>query len=157
MEVKMMVQLRSTAFVEDSPIPDKYTCMGEDMSPPLSWTKGNADIRSWAIIADDQDAPKGGFTHWVIFNIPTSVTSFPEGVPKTGKLENGALQGTNSKQKMGYTGPCPPTGQAHHYNFTLYALSGMLKLPAGASKEQVTKAMKGHIVVQGNLVGVYQR
>ena len=157
MEVKMMVQLRSTAFTDGEHIPEKYTCMGVDKSPPLNWTKANADIKAWALILDDPDAPGGTFTHWVLYNIPASTASLPEGVPRVEKLEDGSLQGMNSTQKIGYVGPCPPPGALHHYNFTLYALDGMLKLAAKASKEQVLKAMKGHIVVQGKLTGLYQR
>jgi Raf kinase inhibitor-like YbhB/YbcL family protein len=152
-----MVQLRSKAFEDGERIPDKYTCNGENFSPPLTWSKASSDIKSWALILDDPDASSSVFTHWVIFNIPADTTSLAEAVPTVERPDNGALQGKNDTGKTGYSGPCPPPGPVHHYNFSLYALDKMLKLPAGASKKQVQDSMKGHIVVQGKLTGVYGR
>jgi Raf kinase inhibitor-like YbhB/YbcL family protein len=156
LEVKLALKLKSIAFKEGGRIPDKYTCHGENVSPPLSWTKADASVKSWALILEDPDASRGVFTHWVIFNIPGNDNSLPEALPTTDTVQNGALQGKNDALKTGYTGPCPPPGPVHHYNFNLYALDSMLNVSAGASKKQVQDTMKGHIISQGKLVAVYQ-
>ncbi len=157
MEVKLGLKLQSTAFKEGERVPDKYTCNGENISPPLSWNKTENTFKSWALILEDPDAPRGIFTHWVIYNIPANITSLPEAVPTTEKIQNGALQGKNDAMKLGYTGPCPPPGPVHHYNFNLYALDNMLNLSAGASKQQLLDTIQGHIISQGKLTGIYQR
>jgi Raf kinase inhibitor-like YbhB/YbcL family protein len=156
LEVKLTLKLQSTAFKEGGRIPDKYTCNGENVSPSLSWNKADSSVKSWALILEDPDAPRGVFTHWIIFNIPGNVNSLPEALTTTEKVQNGALQGKNDALKTGYAGPCPPPGPVHHYNFNLYALDSMLNVSAGASKKQVQDAMKGHIISQGKLVVVYQ-
>jgi Raf kinase inhibitor-like YbhB/YbcL family protein len=156
MEVKLGLMIESTAFPDSGRIPDKYTCYGENVSPAISWAKADPSVKSWALIIDDPDAPKGIFTHWVIYNIPPDVNNLPENVPAAENVSNGALQGKNSMDTIGYSGPCPPPGPVHHYNFSLYALNTMLNLPAGASKKQVLDAMKGHIISQGKLIGLYQ-
>jgi Raf kinase inhibitor-like YbhB/YbcL family protein len=157
MDVKLGLKLQSAAFKEGERIPDKYTCNGENISPPLSWNKAEKSYKSWALTVEDPDAPRGIFAHWVIYNISPEVTSLPEAVPTTEKVRNGALQGKNSALKLGYSGPCPPPGPVHHYNFNLYALDNMLNLSVGASKQQLLDAMQGHIVSQGKLIGIYQR
>ncbi len=106
---------------------------------------------------DDPDAPAGVFTHWVIFNIPSTVERLDEGTPLREKLADGSLQGKNGAGRIGYMGPCPPRGPVHHYRFTLYALNTLLDLKAGISKEQLLNAMSGHIISQVRLVGIYQR
>lgn len=156
MEVKMGLKLQSKAFKEGGRIPDKYTCNGDDVSPALSWSKAEADVKSWVLIVEDPDAPRGVFTHWLIYNLPADTTSLAEGIPKKEKLDNGALQGKNDTLKVGYSGPCPPPGPVHHYHFNLYALDTMLDLPPGASKQQVMNSMRGHIKAQGKMIAVYQ-
>ncbi len=156
MEIKLGLKLQTTAFKEGDRIPDKYTCNGENISPPLSWSKAESSFKSWALLLEDPDAPRGMFTHWAIYNIPSNINSLPEAVPTTGKIQNGALQGKNDAMKLGYTGPCPPPGPVHHYNFNLYALDTMLDLSSGASRKQLLNAMQGHIVSQGKLSGIYQ-
>lgn len=151
------LQLTSTAFADGGSIPAKYTCDGENVSPPLAWGEPPAGTRSFALICDDPDAPIGVFTHWVIFNIPPGIRQLEEAVPPQEKLANGALQGKNGFFKTGYRGPCPPKGSPHHYRFTVYALDTMLDLKPGVSKNDLLEAMTGHILAQGQLIGIYQR
>jgi Raf kinase inhibitor-like YbhB/YbcL family protein len=156
-EVKTGLKLNSMAFKEGERIPDKHTCNEYDVSPPLSWGKAETGVKSWTLIVDDPDASRTAFTHWTIYNIPAGETGLPEAIPTSPRLPNGALQGQNDTLKSGYSGPCPPPGLTHHYNFTLYALYTLLDLPAGASKKQLIDAMKGHIISQGKLTGLYSR
>lgn len=151
------LQLTSTAFTEGGSIPAKYTCDGENVSPPLAWGEPPAGTASFALICDDPDAPVGIFTHWVIFNIPASARGLEEGIPAQERLSSGALQGKNGFFKTGYGGPCPPKGSPHHYQFTIYALDTVLDLKPGASKNDLLEAAKGHILARGQLIGVYQR
>ncbi len=150
--------ITSPAFTEGSKIPVKYTCNGQNISPALNWAQVPAGTASFALIMDDPDA---AYTHWVIYNLPPDANGLPEAVPKDDKLASGALQGKIGSGEIdyptGYFGPCPPKGSPHHYRFTLYALDTSLDLTAGASKEQLLQAMKGHILVQSQLVGLYQR
>jgi Raf kinase inhibitor-like YbhB/YbcL family protein len=148
--------LTSDDFNANGPIPARFTCDGQNTSPALTWHDAPANAAAFALIVDDPDAPSGTFTHWVLFNLPAGTSSLPRGVPTTDKLDNGALQGANGAGGTGYTGPCPPSG-THHYHFTLYALDGTLNLGAGAAKQQVLDAMKGHIVAQAEIVGTYRR
>jgi Raf kinase inhibitor-like YbhB/YbcL family protein len=149
--------LTSTAFEEGEPIPARYSCDGEDVSPALAWSEVPEGTDSFALIMDDPDAPGGTFTHWVIFNIPRGDRNLPEGVPADSRLDNGALQGQTGFGRMGYDGPCPPSGPAHRYRFTLYALDGELSLSEGATKQQVLDAIEGHVLDQVTLTGTYQR
>ncbi len=153
----MALMLSSPTFRAGQPIPMQYTCDGVDMSPPLAW-EGVADgVRSLALICDDPDAPGGTWVHWVLFNLPANVAALEAGLAKTGTLPNGARQGRNDFKHLGYGGPCPPPGRAHHYVFRLYALDAEMKLPSGATKAELLRAMKGHILAQAELVGIYRR
>lgn len=156
-EGTVALSITSTAFQEGGNIPDKYTCQGQDISPPLAWSEPPGGTLSFALIMDDPDAPGGTFTHWVIFNIPPDSRGLPEAVPAEDRLSDGTVQGTNSFNKIGYDGPCPPAGHPHRYIFTLYALDRSLELQAGASKKQVLDALEEHILAQGELTGMYQR
>jgi Raf kinase inhibitor-like YbhB/YbcL family protein len=149
--------ITSPAFATGAGIPAKYTCDGQNASPPLDWGQCPSGTASLALIVDDLDAPVSAFIHWIIFNLPSGTRGLPEAVPKDGKLADGALQGKNGFGKIGYAGPCPPSGSPHRYRFTLYALDKSLGLAAGASKEQVLAAMQGHILAQSQLIGIYQR
>jgi Raf kinase inhibitor-like YbhB/YbcL family protein len=153
----MKIDVTSTAFEEGKPIPKLYTGDGKDISPPLKWGEPPAGAKSVALIADDPDAPRGTWVHWVLFNLPPDTRSLDEGIPKTETLANGAKQGKNDFGKIGYGGPAPPKGMPHRYYFKLNALDDMLKLPAGATKADVEKAMKGHVLAEGQLMGTYQR
>jgi Raf kinase inhibitor-like YbhB/YbcL family protein len=150
------MKISSTAFSEGEMIPQKYTCDGKDISPPLAWTGVPAETRSLALIADDPDAPVGTWTHWVAFNIPSDVTELPEAAPADETLPNGGIHGNNSWRRLGYGGPCPPGG-THRYFFGLYALDAELDLEAGTSKKDVEQAMKGHILAEAQLMGKYKR
>ena len=152
----MSILVESTAFKNGQPIPAKFTCDGQDVSPPLAWKNIPEKAKSIVIICDDPDAPVGTWVHWVCYDIPASVTSLAEGVPKTDSLPEGGKQGISDFKRIGYGGPCPPSG-THRYFFKIFALDGMLGLPAGKTKKDIEHAMKGHIVDKGELVGVYSR
>jgi len=150
------MDLKSSVFEIGGMIPPKYTCDGSDMSPPLSWSAVPAKTKSLALIADDQDAPRGTWVHWVAWNIPATVPSLEEGVPKRDTFPNGMKQGTTDFRSIGYGGPCPPSG-THRYFFKLYALDATLNLPPGTTKKDLETAMKGHVLAQSELMGMYAR
>jgi Raf kinase inhibitor-like YbhB/YbcL family protein len=152
----MAFQLTSTAFKHGETIPRKYSCDGQDISPPLAWGDPPQGTQSFALIMDDPDAPAGVWVHWVLYNLPAGSRGLPEAVPTDAQLADGSRQGKNSWGKVGYGGPCPPRG-THRYFFRLYALDRALDLAAGASKEQLLKAMEGHILTQAELMGKYTR
>jgi Raf kinase inhibitor-like YbhB/YbcL family protein len=154
--VEVGVGLTSQAFGDSERIPSKYTCDGKGISPPMSWSGAVKGIRSYALIMEDLDAPMGKFTHWVIFNIPATENGLQENVETTGSLSNGAIQGRNDFGKIGYGGPCPPS-DTHRYVFHLYALDTLLNLQEGATKQDVLNAMKGHILTEAELTGLYGR
>jgi Raf kinase inhibitor-like YbhB/YbcL family protein len=145
--------LTSTGFEDENRIPVKYTCDGKDVSPTLSWGTPPKGTKSLALIVDDPDAPGGTFTHWVLFNLPADTRGLPEGVPKIKTLENGGLQGVNDFGELGYNGPCPPPGPAHTYRFILYAIDAELSLTSGVTKEEIMKAMEGHVLAKVELKG----
>jgi len=153
----MPLQISSTAFSGGEMIPKKFTCDGPDVSPQLSWTDAPAATQSFALIMDDPDAPVGTWVHWVLYNLPANTKELPEGVEKQEQLASGALQGRNDFRKIGYGGPCPPAGKPHRYFFKLYALDTKPSLNAGATKADLERAMKGHIVGQTELMGRYGR
>ncbi len=152
----MEINVKSPAFVPGGKIPDKYTCDGMDISPPLTWTSGPEGTKTFAIICDDPDAPMGTWVHWVLFNLPVNITELHENVPPEKELEIGARQGMNDFRRIGYGGPCPPGG-VHRYFFKLYALDAEINLEAGATKDELLKAMEGHILAEGQLMGRYER
>lgn len=151
------MNVASSAFPAESMIPSKYSCEGGNISPPLSWTGVPTGTKSLALICDDPDAPGGPFVHWILYNLPAGTTSLTEKMATTPTLPNGARQGMNSFDKIGYGGPCPPAGKAHHYFFKVYALDSELPVKAGAKKEEVEQAMEHHILAEGLLMGKYQR
>ncbi len=152
----MAIQLISEAFSEGAMIPTRYTCDGEDVSPPLSWTELPPETGSFALICEDPDAPVGTWDHWVLFNIPASATGLPEAVSATATLDDGSVHGNNSWGRLGYGGPCPPGG-THRYIFSLFALNIKLDLKSGATKSGLLKAMEGHILARTRLMGKYRR
>lgn len=155
-DTAMEVKVTSTAFKEGELIPKKYTCDGENISPAIAWTGVPADTKCFALICDDPDAPRGIWVHWVLFNIPADVKGLSESVPRKSTLGNGARQGMNDSHELGYDGPCPPGG-THRYYFKVYALDSVLMLESGATKAQLLKAMEGHILGEGQLMGRYKR
>lgn len=153
----MKIDVTSTSFAEGADIPKQHTGDGKDTSPPLRWSDPPAQTKSFALICDDPDAPRGTWVHWVLFNIPGAARELPEGVPTTESLADGARQGVSDFGTIGYGGPAPPKGKPHRYYFKLYALDTALDLPAGTTKQDLLAAMKGHIVAEGQLMGRYRR
>ena len=156
-EGKITLALSSTVFQNGEAIPAKYTCDGQNISPPLSWGEPPQKTQSFALIMDDPDALGGVFTHWVLFNLPSDNCELQEAILAQAQLPNGALQGKNGFRKIGYGGPCPPPGHFHRYRFTIYALDQTLDLKAGVSKKQVMNAIERHILGRGQLTGTYRR
>jgi Raf kinase inhibitor-like YbhB/YbcL family protein len=153
---RMEIKVTSTAFNEGQPIPRGYTCDGTNVSPPLEWTGVPKSAKTLAIIADDPDAPAGTWVHWVLYNLPADKIGVIENTPASETLSGGGMQGTNDFKKLGYGGPCPPSG-THRYFFKLYALDAELPLKPGATKAEVENAMQGHTVAQAHLMGTYSR
>jgi Raf kinase inhibitor-like YbhB/YbcL family protein len=153
----MSVELTSPAFREGDTIPKQYTGDGKDISPPLKWGEPPPQTKSFALICDDPDAPRGTWVHWVLFNLPADLRELPEGGPTKEVLPNDAKQGTNDFPKIGWGGPAPPPGKPHRYFIKLYALDAVLDLPPGAKKAEVVAAMKRHVVAEGQLMGRYGR
>jgi Raf kinase inhibitor-like YbhB/YbcL family protein len=150
-------RIESAAFKQGAFIPPRFSCSGENVSPPLKWMDPPAGARSFALIVDDPDAPGGIWTHWVVFNLPAQTRALDENAPKQDKLPNGALQGLNSFESVGYGGPCPPPGKAHRYFFRLYALNTVLRLQPRAPGEDILSALKGHTLGQAQLMGLFKR
>ncbi len=153
----MPFSLHSSAFKEGADIPRQYTCEGADISPALTWSEPPQKTQSFALIADDPDAPVGTWVHWVAWSVPATVRQLPENVSKTADLPGGGRQGNNDFRKTGYGGPCPPPGKPHRYFFKLYALDTTLDLKPGATKKDLEQAMKGHVLGEAQLMGKYQR
>ncbi|MBS1191991.1 MAG: phospholipid-binding protein, family [Rhodocyclaceae bacterium] len=154
------ISLTSPAFGNDGAIPDVHTCTGQDVSPPLAWGELPAGTRSLVFILDDPDAPDPAapqrtWVHWVLYNIPPSATGLPAGVAAR-DLPVGTGQGLNDWKRTGYGGPCPPIGR-HRYFHKLYALDTVLPDLGTPTKAALEKAMQGHILGQGQLVGTYQK
>ena len=147
----MSLTLTSDAFANGQSIPVKYSCRGNNISPARAWNDPPPGAKSFALIVDDPDAPMGTWVHWVLYNIPDGTRSLQE------NMDTGAMSvGKNSSGKMRYDGPCPPSG-THRYFFKLYALDSTLSLSPGVTKEQVLKAMEGHILAQGELMGTFSK
>jgi len=157
-EALVTLTLKSAAFQANGDIPREYTCDGGDASPPLEWSGAPAGTKSFALIVDDPDAPdpkapKMTYVHWVLYDIPASATTLPKG----GKsLPSGSREGINDWKRTGYGGPCPPVGR-HRYFHKLYALDAQLGDLGKATKADLERAMKGHVLAEAELVGTYQR
>jgi len=156
----MALKVTSPAFQPGGPIPSKYTCDDHDLSPPLAWSEAPANTKSFALIVDDPDAPDPAkpqrvYVHWVVYNLPVTTTALPESASKKG-LPKGAVQGKNDWGKAEYGGPCPPIGR-HRYFFKLYALDTEITGLSSPTKADVERAMKGHVVDSGELIGTYQK
>lgn len=154
----MDIKIYSSAFKDGNFIPSKYSCEGANISPQLHWNNTLKDVKSFAIIMDDPDAPGGDFVHWVIYNIPGNLKELHEDVTPSRNINEEVMFGTNDFGRIGYGGPCPPSGKPHRYFITIYALDTILHhLESGATKQQLVKAMTGHILAEGKLMGKYQR
>ncbi|OGO28237.1 MAG: hypothetical protein A2W33_06950 [Chloroflexi bacterium RBG_16_52_11] len=147
----MAIQLTSKAFTEGDNIPKRFTCDGTNTSPQLAWTGIPNGSKSLALIMDDPDAPGRTFVHWVLYDLPPDLIELAEGYKGVG------VAGVNSYRKTSYNGPCPPPGSTHRYYFKLYALDAALNLSSGSTKEDIEKAMQGHILAWGQLMGKYGR
>jgi len=150
------MEIKSPAFDNGALIPGKYTCDALDISPPVEWTQAPEGTKTFALICDDPDAPMGTWVHWVVYNIPGNIYRLSENVPRLEVLENGASQGKNDFRRIGYGGPCPPGG-THRYYFKIYALDEELDVEVGITKKELLKAMEGHILALGQLMGRYKR
>ncbi len=156
----MALKVTSPAFQPGGSIPSKYTCEGQDVSPPLAWSGSPASTKTFALIVDDPDAPDPAkpqrvYVHWVLYNLPATTTALHENASKKG-LPKGAVQGKNDWGKTGYGGPCPPIGR-HRYFFKLYALDTELTGLSSPTKADVERAIKGHVVDSGELIATYQK
>lgn len=148
--------LSSPAFPQGGSIPDLYTCKGQNISPPLSWQKVPTGAKSLALIVIDTDAPvQGGFTHWIVYNIPPNSTGLAEGQPQVMMLPDGAGQGINSLGSVGYSGPCPPAGSPHHYHFRLHALDTVLATRGSVNRSMLEGTLQGHVLESTELIGVF--
>lgn len=150
------MELGSPAFTMGGMIPPKYSCEGENVSPPLAWKGVPEGTKSIAVITDDPDAPMGTWVHWVFYDIPAHVQGLGEKIPQGDKPSVGGTQGMNDSHHIGYDGPCPPSG-THRYYFKVYALDAPLGLPPGATKKDVVKAMDGHVLGESVLMGKFKR
>jgi len=143
--------LESSAFKQNSIIPDQFTCKGRDLSPPLTWRNAPEKTQSFALVVQDPDAPNAAWTHWFLYNIPANITQLDAGSP----LPEGAQYGKNSWGGPGYRGPCPSIG-AHRYVFKIYALDNHLPTDPEASPDSLLNSMTGHVLATAELVGLYQ-
>jgi len=157
------ILVESPALQNDRPIPRDYTPDGRNVSPPLIWRDVPSLTRELAVIVEDTDAGSPPpYVHWLIYKIPPTAKGLPEGVPIDPAAAMpaeiaGALQGSNGFRRNLYRGPAPPPGKPHHYHFIVYAVDQPLNLPAGATRQQLLDAMKGHVIGQGEIVSTYER
>jgi Raf kinase inhibitor-like YbhB/YbcL family protein len=153
------LELTSPAFATGESIPQEYTCQGTDRSPALAWSAPPASARSLALLMEDPDAPAGIWVHWLLYDLPAETRSLPAGASQARQtpsgLPAGAIQGLNSFGRADYGGPCPPSGQ-HHYHFYLYAIDLSMGKD-GLDKAAFLQAIQGHVLAQGQLIGVYAK
>lgn len=150
----------TTAFKSGDPIPPKYTCQGEDVSPPFEIRNAPEGTRSLALLVDDPDAPSRSFTHWTIFNLSPDTSVLSEALDveeQFGDAGDLPLEGVNDFGSLGYGGPCPPPGTLHHYHFRFYALEIRLDLENGVTRKQITQAMDGHVLDETDYIGTFER
>ena len=150
-------KLETSSFLPGDDIPRKFTCEGPDVSPALTWTEPPAGTKSFALIADDPDAPRGTFVHWVVYNLPATARRLSEATPGNDEMSGGGRQGMNDFPMSGYAGPCPPPGKYHRYFFRLYALDTVLNLKSGATRQELDRAMKGHVLAEAEVMGRFRR
>lgn len=150
------IEILSPVVKENEVMPDKYTCDGDDISPPLEWSNIPDKTVSFCLIMDDPDAPSGVFTHWLVYNIPSNVNKFNEGIPNIEELISGIKQGKNDFNKIGYSGPCPPSNSTHHYRFKIYAIDKILDLKSGIKVDELMKEIENHILGKGELICIYK-
>ena len=156
-EELLPIVVKSPAFEDGQSIPRQYTADGADVSPPLTWSGVPEGTRSLVVLCEDPDAPRGTWTHWVLFDLAADARELAEATPRQATLAGGAAQGTNDFGKVGYGGPAPPPGKPHRYYFKVTALDTRLGLAAGAKRQEVQRAMEGHVLGEGWLMGRYAR
>jgi hypothetical protein len=150
------MEIRTDAFAPGTSIPDKYTCSGENISPPLAISGVPQSAKALVLIVDDPDAPAGTFVHWVVYNMPPQTKGIDAGVKPGNTMPGGGMQGRNDFGGVGYGGPCPPPGSSHHYRFRLFALNGEIT-PQATTGPGVEQAMQGHILTSTEMVGTFGR
>lgn len=155
-KVQKPMKLTSSSFVDHGLIPTKYTCDGENISPPLFWDEVPPETVSLSLIMDDPDAPGKTFVHWVVYDIPSTINQLSENIISSHYIPGGGIQGKNDFDILGYGGPCPPSG-IHRYFFHLYALDKQLHFSAGVTKNDIMVAMRNHVLANAQLMGKYQR
>lgn len=153
----MPIELTSPVFRDGEPIPSRYTCDGDDVSPPLQWRGVPEAAKSLAIICEDSEAPSGTFTHWLVYGLSPATSELPQGIHHLDVIPNGARQGINDSRRVGYGGPCPPKGSVHRYVFRIFALDRELPLKPAATRADLLEAMKGHVLDEGRLTGTFRR
>jgi Raf kinase inhibitor-like YbhB/YbcL family protein len=151
-----MFTIKSNAFQNEDRIPTRYTCEGEGISPDLHWENQPVGTKSFVLIVFDPDAPRGGFTHWLLYDIPADVQSLAENLPLKETLPGIGINGLTDYKRCGYGSPCPPKG-SHRYYFTIYALDNTLNLPAKKSLSEIKSVMDGHILAQAEIMGHYEK
>ena len=149
--------LHSPAFDDGALIPPHFTCDGDDVSPQLEWRGAPEGTRAFALVMEDPDAPRGTCVHWTLYDLPGGVQELPEDIAPSRQLPSGGKQGRNDFGHIGYGGPCPPRGGSHRYVVHLFALDAVLNLSAGASRAELERAMRGHVIGQAELTGRYRR
>ncbi|PNR92476.1 YbhB/YbcL family Raf kinase inhibitor-like protein [Petrotoga sp. 9PWA.NaAc.5.4] len=155
----MSLKVSSPSFKNNDYIPTKFSCEGRNINPSLLIENIPDSAKSLALIMDDPDAPRGTFVHWVAWNIELA-NEIPENIPKKHQVSSPIkmMQGKNSADQTGYMGPCPPVGHGvHHYHFKIYIVDTEINLPESAKKEDLLKAIEGHIIDQAEIVGLYKR
>jgi Raf kinase inhibitor-like YbhB/YbcL family protein len=147
----------SPGFTDSTAVPKRYTCSGENISPPLNWSGVPAQAKSLALIVLDPDAPSGVFAHWIVYNLSPATAGLPENASIPGTQFSGASQARNDFGHAAYDGPCPPPGQSHHYHFRIYALSTKLQPEAAVDAEQFQRDINGHVIASAEMTGVFAR
>ena len=152
------MKLESASFRDGDPIPSEHSRDGRDSHPPLAWSGVPAGAKSLTLVCDDPDAPRGTWVHWVLYDMPATLSGLPAGVAKGARHASGGTHGKSDYGELGWGGPAPPRGHGtHHYEFRLYALDSNLGLAPGATKAKVEAAMKGHVLGEAKLTGTYRR
>lgn len=150
------LNLTSRAFRDGDKLPVKYSCDGAGISPPLAWGNPPDGTAAFVLVLDDPDAPSGSYTHWILADLPPETRELPENAG-TGELGTGVFKGVNSAGNTGYDPPCPPPGRPHHYRFTVYAVNERIGLGRGARRRDIDAAVRGRVLAQGQLTGIYGR
>lgn len=153
----MTFRIHSSAFEEGGTIPAAHTCDGSDRSPSLSWSGAPPGTRALALIVHDPDAPAGDWVHWVLYDIPAARHDVPEGVPERPVIDGVGVQGLNDFRKLGWGGPCPPRGRPHRYQFRLLALDARLDLPPRLTRDELVRAVHGHVLAEAATSASYAR